>query len=308
MSEPPQKKQKVAAPSTRSPLPLAKPAQLVSSTIDPAVLVGPMKEKLLNEKETREAVYPLAKTLRHTAELTLVQFFSAGDMAQLDASLSIMATQAQALVAQCKPNDPKFAYLLGMSVVQDALSDAQALENLVHFINHGHLATARETQRIGGLVGVKDAVYLNAIIKTCRSLERYAVGRATHGDRTSVAACAEFVEVLLAKLMEFDFRNGPLRRAYDGVKYAHKRLGDVLYETSLCQDVTDNDIQAGKYSKRRRSNVAVIIVRVIFIRLFLFCCLFYNHSFPTNPNSVTNCFQLFSLLQLYNYIAPASLF
>ena len=61
-------------------------------------------------------------------------------------------------------------YLLGMSVVQDALSEAQALENLVHFINHGHLATARETQRIGGLVGVKDAVYLNAIIKTCRSL------------------------------------------------------------------------------------------------------------------------------------------
>ena len=33
-----------------------------------------------------------------------------------------------------------------------------------------------------------------------------------------------------------------------------------------------------------------------------------NHSFPTNPNSVTNCCKLFSLLQLYNYIAPASLF
>jgi len=60
--------------------------------------------------------------------------------------------------------------------------------------------------------------------------------------------------------------------------------------------------------KRRRSNVAVIIVRVIFIHSFLFYCLFYDHNFQTNPNKMTNCFKLFSLLQLYNYISPASLF
>ena len=41
---------------------------------------------------------------------------------------------------------------------------------------------------------------------------------------------------------------------------------------------------------------------------FLFNCLLLNYSFPTNPNKITNCFKLFSLLQLYNYIAPASLF
>ena len=64
----------------------------------------------------------------------------------------------------------------------------------------------------------------------------------------------------------------------------------------------------GKYSKRRRSNVAVIIVRVIFISEFLFYCLLLNHSFPTNPNKITNCFKLFSLFTTYNYIAPASLF
>ena len=64
-------------------------------------------------------------------------------------------------------------------------------------------------------------------------------------------------------------------------------------------DVTDQAFGKGKYSKRRRSNVAVIIVRIVFIRSFLFYCLLCNHSFSTNPNSVTNCFQLFSLLQLY---------
>ena len=48
----------------------------------------------------------------------------------------------------------------------------------------------------------------------------------------------------------------------------------------------------GKYSKRCRSNVSVIIVRVIFIRPFLFQCLLCNHSFQTNPNKITNCFKL----------------
>jgi hypothetical protein len=55
------------------------------------------------------------------------------------------------------------------------------------------------------------------------------------------------------------------------------------------------------------ANVAVIIVSILFISSFLFYCLLLNHSFPTNPNSVTNCFKLFSLLQLYNYICSMRL-
>ena len=56
----------------------------------------------------------------------------------------------------------------------------------------------------------------------------------------------------------------------------------------------------GKYSKRSRSNVAVILVRIVFISSFLFDCLFFNHSFQTNPNSITNCFQfILFYLQLY---------
>jgi len=48
--------------------------------------------------------------------------------------------------------------------------------------------------------------------------------------------------------------------------------------------------------------LVVIIVKIIFIRSFLFYCLPYNHSFQTNPNSVTN------LSNFFNYIAPASIF
>ena len=72
-------------------------------------------------------------------------------------------------------------------------------------------------------------------------------------------------------------------------------------------DVSIDKMDPGKYSKRRRSNVAVIIVRIVFISSFLFYCLLFNHSFQTNPNKITNCFQLFSLFTTY-YIAPALLF
>ena len=52
--------------------------------------------------------------------------------------------------------------------------------------------------------------------------------------------------------------------------------------------------------------IAVIIVRVIFIRSFLFYCLLLNHSFPTNPNMITNCFKLFSqFTTLQTTFAPA---
>ena len=45
--------------------------------------------------------------------------------------------------------------------------------------------------------------------------------------------------------------------------------------------------------------IVVIIVRIVFIGSFLFYCLLLNHSFQTNPNSVTNCFKL--ILSIYNF-------
>ena len=47
--------------------------------------------------------------------------------------------------------------------------------------------------------------------------------------------------------------------------------------------------------------MAVIIVRIVIISVFLFYCLLFNHSFPTNPNRITNCFKTYSLLCLQLY-------
>jgi hypothetical protein len=51
-------------------------------------------------------------------------------------------------------------------------------------------------------------------------------------------------------MLEFDFRNGPLRRKYDGLKYALKTIEDVLYEASLLEDIPFVDEEMS--SKRQK--------------------------------------------------------
>ena len=66
--------------------------------------------------------------------------------------------------------------------------------------------------------------------------------------------------------------------------YSMLVAGNVSAMSSTYADV----MKAGKsIFKRRRSNVAVTIVRVFFISLFLLYCLLCNHSFQTNPNCIT---------------------
>lgn len=43
----------------------------------------------------------------------------------------------------------------------------------------------------------------------------------------------DVVSLILEELLQFDFRNGPLRRKYDSTKYALKTLETVLYELSV---------------------------------------------------------------------------
>ena len=78
-----------------------------------------------------------------------------------------------------------------------------------------------------------------------------------------------------------------------GAKLWRMPVMELKGEDGLQSTVTSSmtrEVRSGKYSKRRKSNVAVIHVRIVFIGAFLFYCLLLNHSFPTNPNSITNCF------------------
>ena len=80
-------------------------------------------------------------------------------------------------------------------------------------------------------------------------------------------------------IIDFHF-NGPERTIWEGILFNCYPI--VSHQGNGGDDI---DIPIRKYSKRR-SNVAVIIVRTVFISSFLLYCLFLNHIFPTNPNSI----------------------
>lgn len=67
----------------------------------------------------------------------------------------------------------------------------------------------------------------------CGEINRFAVLAATRRDVAAVASAREVVDALLAQLMLFEFRNGSLRRKYDGVKYTLQKLEQVSYDLSL---------------------------------------------------------------------------
>ena len=68
-----------------------------------------------------------------------------------------------------------------------------------------------------------DEEYLaGACMGLCQDLSRYAMGRATARDAHSVQQARDLVNEILDYLLQFDFRNGFLRRKYDGTKYALK--------------------------------------------------------------------------------------
>lgn len=57
---------------------------------------------------------------------------------------------------------------------------------------------------------------------------RYAVVKATARDIDEVERCRSMVEAISGELIQFDFRNGPLRKKYDSIKYNLRKL-EVMY-------------------------------------------------------------------------------
>ncbi|CEG44025.1 translin-like protein [Plasmopara halstedii] len=75
--------------------------------------------------------------------------------------------------------------------------------------------------------------YLGGVIDFTGELMRYAVVKATAREVDEVMRCKDMVEAISGELIQFDFRNGPLRRKFDSVKYNVRKLENTLYELSL---------------------------------------------------------------------------
>eukprot|EP01041_Mallomonas_annulata_P010026 gene10026-20875_t len=107
------------------------------------------------------------------------------------------------------------------------IEDFVEIQLLGHFFSFGNLAPPSLMQPC------TDEEYLGAALAASQAMARYSVGQAGENDANSVRICLMLTNQLNQKMLEFDFRNGNLRKKYDGLKYALRRLEDLTYEMSL---------------------------------------------------------------------------
>eukprot|EP01025_Chloroclados_australasicus_P034491 TRINITY_DN35232_c0_g1_i1.p1 TRINITY_DN35232_c0_g1~~TRINITY_DN35232_c0_g1_i1.p1 ORF type:complete len:322 (-),score=32.62 TRINITY_DN35232_c0_g1_i1:195-1160(-) len=93
--------------------------------------------------------------------------------------------------------------------------------------------TENRIPRPDELPGITRDEYLGGVLDFTGELNRYVVARATQRDFEAVKRCRDLTEELFGLFLQFDFRNGSLRKKFDGLKYTLKKMETTLYEQSL---------------------------------------------------------------------------
>lgn len=133
--------------------------------------------------------------------------------------------------------------------LSNAIQSFTEARMMQHFFENGTLAAPSVLQPCS------DEEYLMAALGFAQQLSRYCVGRACESDKASISICREIIVQLNEKMLEMDFRNGPVRRKYDGLKYALKNIEDVTYELSLLEG-GEGAPEDGPKKKRARTEEA----------------------------------------------------
>jgi len=135
-----------------------------------------------------------------------------------------------------------------------------------YFLDTGRLLPPPSSEERGGATtACTDEEVLGAYMGLCQDLQRYGLGRATVRDRESVVMAADLVSDVHQYLLGLDFRNGPLRRKFDGTKYALKGLETVLYELAVtsssgssCPDDNDDGSSGRGGPKRQKRGSSLL--------------------------------------------------
>jgi predicted translin family RNA/ssDNA-binding protein len=75
--------------------------------------------------------------------------------------------------------------------------------------------------------------YLMGVCDLCGELVRKAINSSIKENYRVAVAVRSALEEIYTELSKFDFRNGELRRKYDGIKYELKKLDDVVFELKM---------------------------------------------------------------------------
>lgn len=132
-----------------------------------------------------------------------------------------LATVLQAIIAV----EPDLRYG-SFSAAMEEYAEAKIFEN---FLKMGSLMPS------SALPQCSRDEYLGGCLDFTGELNRYAVAKATQRNATEVQSCKELVDSIFGQFLQYDLRNGAIRKKFDSVKYTLKKLETLLYELSLAR-------------------------------------------------------------------------
>lgn len=150
---------------------------------------------------------------------TAIYALQRGDIKTADDALSKMKKEV-ALLGKYSEN----ASYAG--AIKPAIQEFVEAAALKEFISAGKILPKME-------LGVSAENYLAGLCDVSGEIVRKAINAAINDDATIVVSAKKYVEDLYYNMMQFDLRNGELRRKFDGLKYDLKKLEDVLLSMKM---------------------------------------------------------------------------
>eukprot|EP00512_Aurantiochytrium_limacinum_P000833 CAMPEP_0171485912 /NCGR_PEP_ID=MMETSP0958-20121227/802_1 /TAXON_ID=87120 /ORGANISM="Aurantiochytrium limacinum, Strain ATCCMYA-1381" /LENGTH=480 /DNA_ID=CAMNT_0012018741 /DNA_START=108 /DNA_END=1550 /DNA_ORIENTATION=- len=176
-----------------------------------------VQKALSLEGEARERAQTPCRNLRAKLESGLRKIHNGEDEDDREA----YKTMLQELLEVCSPA------VRNQGHVNSCLSAYVAMECLSKFLTTGRLVERRAFPEL------TSSEYLMGTLRFADELTTYATGRAMERDMASVSVCNHMIQAMNAGFLQFNLRNGPLRRRFDTLKYRVRKVEDILYELSL---------------------------------------------------------------------------
>lgn len=135
-------------------------------------------------------------------------------------------TNAKAIIKKIKALIKKNALLAQVGAYPEALEEYVEAACYYGFIKKNKLPTAKE-------LGVDTVVYIQGVCDLVGELVRKAINSSIKEDFKTALKIRDFVEEIYEELMMFDFRNSPVRRKFDSIKYGLDKLENLILELKL---------------------------------------------------------------------------
>ncbi len=157
-------------------------------------------------KLSKKAIYSLHRTELKTARAQL-------------ASAKKVITQLNKLLA-------KDTHLAAVGAYTEAVEEYVEASCYFSVLTKKRLPNAQE-------LGVDIDTYLPGLCDLVGELVRKAINSVIKGDKKTALEIRDFVTQVYQELMLFDFRNAPVRRKFDSIKYGLEKLEDLALQLKM---------------------------------------------------------------------------